>query len=217
MNLRRLWAVMLKEVRQLRRDRMTLGMILGIPVLQLVLFGYAINLNLRGLDAAVADQANTAGSRALVMDMLATGVVSPVADASTPQELMAMLERGEVSPGVAEDGPDHLGRGVESGLPDPSDRDDMEVLGDSPRTERRRRQQPESGSQLVEVLGRVDRGSPEHRSRDRAARQLRQREVHGGQRHGRREDPDPRRREREGRHDGRQREPAARDPVGARR
>lgn len=100
MNLRRLWAVMLKEVRQLRRDRMTLGMILGIPVLQLVLFGYAINLNLRGLDAAVADQANTAGSRALVMDMLATGVVDPVADAATPQELMAMLERGEISVGI---------------------------------------------------------------------------------------------------------------------
>jgi ABC-2 type transport system permease protein len=100
MNLRRLWAVMLKEVRQLRRDRMTLGMILGIPVLQLVLFGYAINLNLRGLDAAVADQANTAGSRALVMDMLATGVVDAVADAATPQDLMAMLERGEISVGI---------------------------------------------------------------------------------------------------------------------
>ena len=100
MNLRRLRAVMLKEVRQLRRDRMTLGMILGIPVLQLVLFGYAINLNLRGLDAAIADQANTAGSRALVMDMLATGVVEPVVDAGTPQELMAMLERGEISVGI---------------------------------------------------------------------------------------------------------------------
>ena len=69
MNWRRLWAVMLKEVRQLRRDRMTLAMILGIPVLQLVLFGYAINLNVRGLDAAVADQANTAGWRALVVDI----------------------------------------------------------------------------------------------------------------------------------------------------
>ncbi len=100
MSWRRLWAIMLKEVRQLRRDRMTLAMILGIPVLQLVLFGYAINLNLRGLDAAIADQANTTGSRALVMDMLATGVVTPVADASTPAELMAMLERGEISVGI---------------------------------------------------------------------------------------------------------------------
>ena len=49
MNLRRLLAVMVKELRQLRRDRITLAMIVGIPVMQLVLFGYAINLNLRGL------------------------------------------------------------------------------------------------------------------------------------------------------------------------
>src|SRR5690606_7847553 len=100
MSLRRLWALMLKEVRQLRRDRMTLGMIFGIPVLQLALFGYAINLNLRGLDAAVADQANTAGSRALVMDMLATGVVTPVAEAKTPAELMALLRGGRISVGI---------------------------------------------------------------------------------------------------------------------
>ncbi|MBO8042267.1 ABC transporter permease, partial [Pseudomonas aeruginosa] len=60
MNLRRLWAIMLKELRQLRRDRITLAMIVGIPVMQLLLFGYAINLNLRHLDAGVADQANSA-------------------------------------------------------------------------------------------------------------------------------------------------------------
>lgn len=100
MNLRRLSAVMVKEVRQLRRDRVTLAMIIGIPVMQLVLFGYAINLNLRGLDAGVADQANTAASRALVMDMVATGVVSPVVSASTPQELMAAMRRGEISVGI---------------------------------------------------------------------------------------------------------------------
>ena len=101
MNLRRLVAIVVKELRQLRRDRITLAMIVGIPVMQLVLFGYAINLNLRGLDAAIADQAGTAGSRALVMDMLATGVVAPVRDARTPQELMAMLKRGEISVGIA--------------------------------------------------------------------------------------------------------------------
>ena len=100
MSWRRLWAIMLKEVRQLRRDRMPLGMILGIPVLQLALFGYAINLNLRGLDAAVADQANTAGSRALVMDMLATGVVRATHEATTPAEAMQLLQRGEISVGI---------------------------------------------------------------------------------------------------------------------
>src|SRR5690606_28270128 len=96
----RLWAVMLKELRQMRRDRITLAMIVGIPVMQLVLFGYAINLNIRGLDAGVADQAGTAGSRALVMDMLATGVVKPKLTVDTPRQLMDAIRRGEISVGV---------------------------------------------------------------------------------------------------------------------
>jgi len=100
MKLQRLLAVMAKELRQLRRDRITLAMIVGIPVMQLVLFGYAINLNLRGLSAGVADQANTAGSRALVMDMVATGVIEPTLAANTPQQLMDALRRGEISVGV---------------------------------------------------------------------------------------------------------------------
>ncbi len=100
MKLQRLLAVMAKELRQLRRDRITLAMIVGIPVMQLVLFGYAINLNLRGLSAGIADQANTAGSRALVMDMVATGVIEPTLAANTPQQLMDALRRGEISVGV---------------------------------------------------------------------------------------------------------------------
>ncbi len=101
MNLRRMWAVVLKELRQLRRDRITLAMIVAVPVVQLVLFGYAINLNLRGLDAGIADEANTAGSRALVMDMLATGVVAPAVAARSPQELVDLLRRGRINVGIA--------------------------------------------------------------------------------------------------------------------
>lgn len=100
MNLRRLWAIMLKELRQLRRDRITLAMIVGIPVMQLLLFGYAINLNLRHLNAGVADQANSAASRALVQDMVATGVITPRSDTYTPDELMQALRRGEISVGI---------------------------------------------------------------------------------------------------------------------
>lgn len=101
MKLRRLWAIVVKELRQLRRDRMTAAMIVGIPVIQLTLFGYAINTNVRGLHAGIADQANTAGSRALVMDMLATDVVEPVAKVDTPQQLMEMIRRGRISVGIA--------------------------------------------------------------------------------------------------------------------
>lgn len=101
MNFRRLFAVLVKEFRQLRRDRVTLAMIVGIPIMQLVLFGYAINLNLRHLPAAIADEAGTSASRQLVMDMLATGVIDPVADAHTPEQLTELLRRGEISVGVA--------------------------------------------------------------------------------------------------------------------
>ena len=96
MSWRRLWAVMLKELRQMRRDRVTLAMIVGIPVMQLVLFGYAINLNLRGLDAAIADQANTAGSITPVASMSITSAREPAVlawsamAASSPRRLRLM-------------------------------------------------------------------------------------------------------------------------------
>jgi ABC-2 type transport system permease protein len=100
MKARRLGAIMLKELRQLRRDRITLAMIVLVPVMQLLLFGYAINFNLRGLPAGIADQAHTAGSRALIMDMLATGVVKPVLAARIPNQLVEALRRGSIDVGI---------------------------------------------------------------------------------------------------------------------
>ena len=55
----RLFAITSKEVRQLARDRLTFGMIVGIPLMQILLFGYAINFDVRDLGAAVVDEANT--------------------------------------------------------------------------------------------------------------------------------------------------------------
>ncbi|WP_372015370.1 ABC transporter permease [Pseudoxanthomonas sp. 10H] len=96
----RLLAVMVKELRQMRRDRITLAMIIGIPVVQLLLFGYAINTNLRDLSTGFVDQARTSASRALAMDIVASGVVRPVLDAATPQELVEQMRRGRISIGV---------------------------------------------------------------------------------------------------------------------
>ena len=69
MNLRRLFSIVVKELRQLRRDRLTFAMIVGIPTMQLLVFGYAINMDIRHLDAAVLDQAQTAHSREVVAAM----------------------------------------------------------------------------------------------------------------------------------------------------
>ena len=100
MNLHRLWAFILKELRQLRRDRMTLGMIVGIPTLQLLMFGFAINLDVRGLPAGVVDQAGTQSARLALADLFATGVVVPAVQAHTPEDLVVALRDGRVSVGI---------------------------------------------------------------------------------------------------------------------
>jgi ABC-2 type transport system permease protein len=76
MNLRRLLSIVIKELRQLRRDRLTFAMIVGIPTMQLLLFGYAINLDIRNLDAAVLDQAQTVHSREIIAALGETHVMN---------------------------------------------------------------------------------------------------------------------------------------------
>jgi ABC-2 type transport system permease protein len=97
MNLRRLLSIVLKELRQLRRDRLTFAMIVGIPIMQLVLFGYAINLDVRNLDAAVLDQANTARSRELIARMAQSQVLELRYRLSATQDIDALLREGRIS------------------------------------------------------------------------------------------------------------------------
>eukprot|EP01031_Cornospumella_fuschlensis_P012662 gene12662-15471_t len=97
MNLHRLGAIVLKELRQLRRDRLTFAMIVGIPIMQLVLFGYAINMDVRGLDAAVLDQANTARSREAVAEIGSSQVVNFRYHLGSPQEIDQLLRAGRIS------------------------------------------------------------------------------------------------------------------------
>ena len=98
--LTRLLAILRKEVRQLRRDRLTFGMIVGIPLLQLMLFGYAINTDVRHLRAGVADQANTSVSRMLVADTQASQVVDIVVRVNRAEELERLLRTGAIAVGI---------------------------------------------------------------------------------------------------------------------
>ena len=99
-SLRRIRAIATKEVRQLRRDRLTIGMVIGVPLLQIMLFGYAINIDVRNLRAAVADQADTALSRRLVDDIVATQVVRLTRRVATAEELEELLRTGEITVGL---------------------------------------------------------------------------------------------------------------------
>jgi len=99
-SLSRIFAILLKEVRQLRRDRLTFGMVVGLPVMQMLLFGYAINTDVRDLKTAIADQSNTHLSRQFVAELAQTQVVNIVASVESPQQLETLLRDGSISIGV---------------------------------------------------------------------------------------------------------------------
>jgi len=98
--LARVLAITGKEFKQLRRDRITFGMVVGMPLMQVLLFGYAINMDVRHLRAVVVDHAGTQLSREWTQDLEATQVVDVVARVGDAREAEAMLRRGEAVVGI---------------------------------------------------------------------------------------------------------------------
>ncbi|MCE3606717.1 ABC transporter permease [Massilia sp. P8910] len=96
MNWRRMLAVLLKELRQVGRDRLTFGMMVGIPIMQLILFGFAINGDVRHLPLAVADLDRSVFSRRLVAALETSQYFRIVRHVDGAPEGDALLARGEV-------------------------------------------------------------------------------------------------------------------------
>jgi ABC-2 type transport system permease protein len=92
----RLWAIVLKEFIQMKRDRVTFGMMIGIPLLQLMLFGFAINTDPKHLPAAIraADQGPFA--RTLVAALRRSEYFSLVREAASEDETRELLQLGTV-------------------------------------------------------------------------------------------------------------------------
>jgi ABC-2 type transport system permease protein len=84
-----------KELLQLRRDRLTLGMMAGLPLLQLLLFGYAINTDVRHVRLVVYDQDRTAASRDLAERLVATGFFDLAGAVRSYEEIGEAMRRGE--------------------------------------------------------------------------------------------------------------------------
>ncbi|GAA6159622.1 ABC transporter permease [Ruegeria sp. HU-ET01832] len=93
---RRIVAVLKKELLQLRRDRMTFAMVIMIPLIQLLLFGYAINTNLRHVPVALVDESRTELSRTLAQIVQATQVVTITEELTTPQEAERAITESRV-------------------------------------------------------------------------------------------------------------------------
>ncbi|SLN72639.1 Inner membrane transport permease YbhS [Roseovarius albus] len=124
-SLRRIVAVLKKELLQLRRDRMTFGMVIMIPLIQLLLFGYAINTNLRHVPVGLVDQANSELSRTLAQIVQATQVVTITERFTTPEEAELAITEARIRAAFIIP-PDVANRLVRSpsvgfGLPDTTD------------------------------------------------------------------------------------------------
>jgi len=94
-SLTRTWAVMAKEFVQLTRDRLTYAMILAMPIMQLLLFGYAINDDPRNLPTAVLVQDQGGFSRSILTALDNSGYFAVTQVARSTADLDRALERGE--------------------------------------------------------------------------------------------------------------------------
>ncbi|MCK4765090.1 MAG: ABC transporter permease [Candidatus Aminicenantes bacterium] len=93
---RRIFSVARKEIRQLLRDVFTMGFVVGVPAVQLLLFGYAINQDVRGIKTALVDHSNSFISRRLVGQLEATQTFRFSRRVDSEEKARKLLESGEV-------------------------------------------------------------------------------------------------------------------------
>ena len=93
----RIWAILLKEFIQLKRDRVTLQMIIGIPIMQLIIFGYAINSDPRYLPTAMVIQDNGIIARNIVSGLKNSEYFDFIEQAQSPDKAKQMLQEGEIT------------------------------------------------------------------------------------------------------------------------
>lgn len=110
----RFWPMFRKEFIQMRRDRLTLGIMTGIPVLQLLLFGFAIQTDVRNIPTVVLDESRTPASRDLIAAFANTGNFRVTAYVDGRPALDRAIEVGKARAGIVvpQDYPRDLARGV---------------------------------------------------------------------------------------------------------
>jgi ABC-2 type transport system permease protein len=93
----RFWPMLWKEFIQMRRDRLTLIMMTGLPAFQLILFGYAIQTDVRNLPTVVLDESRTSDSRRLISVLGNTGNFRIVGDVADREALRAEIQGARAS------------------------------------------------------------------------------------------------------------------------
>jgi ABC-2 type transport system permease protein len=96
-SLSRLYAILMKEFIQMRRDRMTFALMVGVPVLQLMLFGFAINTDPKHLPAAIHIADDSVYARSIAAALKNSDYFDIVAVARSPEEGDRLLDQGDVT------------------------------------------------------------------------------------------------------------------------
>lgn len=96
----RIKALVWKELLQLRRDRMTLAFVVGIPLMQLLIFGLAINTDVKHLPAVVYDESNSQESRDFLDGLVATQYFDLKGRVASETELRRSLDHGRAQAGI---------------------------------------------------------------------------------------------------------------------
>jgi ABC-2 type transport system permease protein len=91
---KRIWAVMQKEFIQTFRDRRTLGILLALPLVQLILFAYAISINVSHVPTVVADQSMDSASREFLDALTTSNYFDVVATAASQTEVIRAIDAG---------------------------------------------------------------------------------------------------------------------------
>ena len=96
MNWSRLFAILIKEFRQIRRDRLTFAMMVAVPIVQLVLFGYAINTDPKHLPMAIVQADQSEFSRSLVASLENSAYFRVTAHPRSEAQGNRLLDEGKV-------------------------------------------------------------------------------------------------------------------------
>ena len=92
----RWWGIVLKEFLQLKRDRITFAMVVGMPIIMLIVFGYAINTDPRHLHTAVLRGDQSEFTRSYLAAMRTSGYFEFVRELDNEEDARAALARGDV-------------------------------------------------------------------------------------------------------------------------
>jgi ABC-2 type transport system permease protein len=113
--MRKALAVAIKEVRQIRRDRRTLLILIFVPAVFLLIYGYALNFDIRHVRLAVDDPDRSPESRALVSAFVNSGYFDYTTDITTAGELEALIDRNAIRAALVI--PQGYGRDLSAGRP----------------------------------------------------------------------------------------------------